>query len=80
MEDLGSISGLGSSPGEGKVCPLQYFGLENSVDCGEFHSPWGCKELDTTERLSLVFILSPHFFFFFFFFFFLPLISFDVSG
>ena len=31
--DLGSIPGLGKSPGEGKGCPLQYSGLENSMDC-----------------------------------------------
>ena len=31
--DLGSIPGLGLSPGEGKGYPLQYAGLENSVDC-----------------------------------------------
>ena len=31
--DLGSIPGLGRSPGEGKGYPLQYSGLENSVDC-----------------------------------------------
>ena len=30
--DLGSIPGLGRSPGEGKGCPLQYSGLENSMD------------------------------------------------
>ena len=42
--DLGSIPGLGRSPGEGKVYPLLYSGL---------YSPWGCKELDTTEQLSL---------------------------
>ena len=30
--DLGSISGLGRSPGEGKGYPLQYSGLENSMD------------------------------------------------
>ena len=30
--DLGSISGLGRSPGEGEGCPLQYSGLENSMD------------------------------------------------
>ena len=29
--DLGSIPGLGRSPGEGKGYPLQYSGLENSV-------------------------------------------------
>ena len=31
--DLGFIPGLGRSPGEGKGYPLQYSGLENSVDC-----------------------------------------------
>ena len=31
--DLGSIPGLGISPGEGKGHPLQYSGLENSMDC-----------------------------------------------
>ena len=31
--DLVSISGLGRSPGEGKGYPLQYSGLENSMDC-----------------------------------------------
>ena len=31
--DLGSISGWEQSPGEGKGYPLQYSGLENSMDC-----------------------------------------------
>ena len=31
--DLGSIPGLGKSPGEGNGYPLQYSGLENSMDC-----------------------------------------------
>ena len=31
--DLGSIPGLGRSPGEEKGDPLQYSGLENSMDC-----------------------------------------------
>ena len=31
--DLGLISGLGRSPGEGKGYPLQYSGPENFVDC-----------------------------------------------
>ena len=30
---LGSIPGLGRSPGEGKCYPLQYSGIENSMDC-----------------------------------------------
>ena len=32
-QDLGLIPGLGRSPGEGKGYPLQYSGLENSLDC-----------------------------------------------
>ena len=31
--DLGSIPGLGRTPGEGKAYPLQYSGLKNSMDC-----------------------------------------------
>ena len=31
--DLGSIPGWGRSPGEGIGYPLQYSGLENSMDC-----------------------------------------------
>ena len=49
--DLGSVPGLGRSPGEGNCLPTPVF-LP-----GEFHeqrslvgySPWDCKELDTTE-------------------------------
>ena len=50
VKDLGSIPGLGRLPGEGKGYPLQCSGLEKPVDC---NSPWGPKESDTTERLSL---------------------------
>jgi len=48
--DLGSIPGLGRFPGEGKGLPTPVF------QPGEFHglfSPWGCKESDTAEQLSL---------------------------
>ena len=31
--DLGSIPGMGRSPGEENGYPLQYFGLESSMDC-----------------------------------------------
>jgi len=41
VRDLGSIPRLGRSPGEGKGYPLQYSGLENSMDC--------IKELAMTE-------------------------------
>ena len=43
---VGSIPGLGRSPGEGKGSPTLTFWP------GEFHGlyrPWGHKELDTTE-------------------------------
>ena len=33
MGDLGSIPGLGRSPGDGKGYPCQYSGLENSMGC-----------------------------------------------
>ena len=33
VEDLGSIPGLGRSPGEGNGYPLQYSGLEGYMDC-----------------------------------------------
>ena len=47
--DLGSIPGLRRSPGEGKGYPLQYSGLENSMDC----IVHGVAESDMTERLLL---------------------------
>ena len=34
---------------KGKATQLQFSGLENSMD----YSPWGHKESDMTERLSL---------------------------
>ena len=37
-EDLGLISGLGRSPGEGNGYPLQYSGLENSMDRGAWQA------------------------------------------
>ena len=49
MGDLGSIPGLGRSPGDGNGYPLQYSGLENSTDCIVHR----VANLDTTERLSL---------------------------
>ena len=46
--DLGSILGLGRSPGEGKGSPLQYSGLENPMDC----IVHGGAESDMTVRPS----------------------------
>ena len=39
-------------PGKGNDNPLQFSCLENPMDRGAWqaaYSPWGCKELDTTE-------------------------------
>ena len=49
--DLGSILGLGRSPGGVHGNPLQYPCLENSRSLAGC-SPWGHKELDATERPS----------------------------
>ena len=38
--DLGSIPGLGRSPGEGKGYPLQYSGLENSMGLQRVGPDW----------------------------------------
>ena len=52
--DLGLIPGLGRFPGGGHGNPLQYSCLENPHGQRSLagYSPWGCKELDMTERLS----------------------------
>ena len=47
---LGLIPGLGKSRGEGKVYPLQYSGLEDSVNY-----PWNHKQSNTTENFHLHF-------------------------
>ena len=52
--DMGSILGLGRSPGGGHGNPLQYSCLENSHGQRSLagYRPWGHKVSDTTERLS----------------------------
>ena len=54
--DLGSIPRLGRCPGGGHGNPLQYSYLENLHGQRSLadYSPWGRKELDTTEQLSLL--------------------------
>ena len=49
--ELGSIPGLGRSPGEGNGNPLQYSCLENLMDRGAWvgYGPWDRKELDMSE-------------------------------
>ena len=65
--DLGLITGLGRSPGEGKGYPLHYSGLENSMHRGAWQavvlekileSPWGCKikPVHPKENQSSIFI------------------------
>ena len=58
--DMGTIPGSRRSLGEGNSYALQYSFLENPhgqrILVG--YSPWGCKELDTTQRLMLSFSKS----------------------
>ena len=52
--DLVLIPGSGRFPGEGNGNPLQYSGLENSVDRGTWWATvHGVAESVTTEQLSL---------------------------
>ena len=52
--DPRSIPGLGRSPGEGSGDPLQDSCLGNLMDRGARQaSPWGCKESDMIEQLTL---------------------------
>ena len=53
--DLGSIPGSGRSPGEENGYPFQYSCLEESHGQSSLmgYSPWGRKESDMTEWLSL---------------------------
>ena len=52
--DLGSISRLGRSPGEGHGQPTPVFlpGESHRQRRLADYSPWGCNKSDTTERLS----------------------------
>ena len=56
------IPGLGRSPGEGNGYPFQYSYLKKPMDRGTWWaSPWGRKESDTTEQLTLVCSLMCYF-------------------
>ena len=55
--DLGLIPGLGRAPGEGKGYPLQYSGLENSMDC----IVHGVAESDMTEQVSLSYVCTSQY-------------------
>ena len=59
--DLGSIPGLGRSPEEGKGYPLQYSGLENSMDCivhGIIKSQTQLSDFHFTFKLILLHLSS----------------------
>ena len=53
--DVNLIPGLGRSPGEGNLKPLQYSHLKNPMDRGTWRAPvhGGRLELDMTERLNI---------------------------
>ena len=60
-KDMGSIPGLGRSPGEGNGNPFQYSHLENPMDRGTQWAPVHGIESDTTElteqaRLSVILV------------------------
>ena len=50
IRDLGSIPGLGRSPGDGNGNPLQYSGLENPMDRGV----WWAIVCRVTESRTLL--------------------------
>ena len=66
--DLGSIPGWGRSPGEEKGYPLQYSGLENSMECivhgvtksrtrlSDFHFTWNMVRREAGQKYESVII------------------------
>ena len=55
VRHVGSIPGLGRSPGGRNGNPLQYSCLGNPTNRGAWwaYSPWGHKESATTEQLTV---------------------------
>ena len=59
--DLGSIPGLGRSPGEGNRYPLQYSCLENSMDRGAWQvQSMGQQSWTQTKARNTLFSLSSN--------------------
>ena len=54
IRDVGSILGLGRSPGDGNSSPLQYSCLENPHGQKSLagYGPWGRKKSDTTKATN----------------------------
>ena len=52
--DVGSVTGLERSPGEGNANPLQYSCLGNPIDRGAWQATVheGAKESDMTQQLN----------------------------
>ena len=52
--DVGSVTGLERSPGEGNANPLQYSCLGNPIDRGAWQATVheAAKESDTTQQLN----------------------------
>ena len=58
--DPSLIPGWGRSPGERNSSPLQYSCLENPINRSlEGYSPWGHKESDVTEQLTILEQMKP---------------------
>ena len=55
VRDLGSILGLGKSPGEGKGYSLQCSGLKNPMDC----SPTGSTVYEILQARILEWVAMP---------------------
>ena len=55
--DTGSIPGLGSSPGEGNVNPLEYSCLENPMDRG---ARWATVHRETKNQTQLKITYHAH--------------------
>ena len=61
--DLGSVPGLGRSPGEGKGYPLQYSGLENSMGSQRVGHDWATFTFSFSQGIN---VPSPCLFIFLF--------------
>ena len=51
--DLGLIPGSGRSPGVATHSSILAWRIQWTEEPGRLHSPWGCKQLDMTGRLTL---------------------------
>ena len=59
-EDLGSIPGLGRSPGEGIGYPLQYSDLENSMACTVHGVAKSRSRLSNFHFFTFYYVMAIH--------------------